>query len=75
MSISGSYGAYRGIVVITSLSFHTNRTRYGPFGNISGGTEFAIPTQDSVIVGFHGASGYYLDSLGIDVKPVSSSSK
>lgn len=57
--------------MITSLSFITNLTTYGPFGTATGET-FSIPIADSAVVGFHGRSGYYLDALGIFVIPVSS---
>jgi hypothetical protein len=72
-SISGTYGSYKGFLVITSLSFITNLTTYGPFGTATGETEtFSIPIADSAVVGFHGRCGYYLDALGIFVIPVSS---
>ncbi|XP_062076287.1 mannose/glucose-specific lectin-like [Humulus lupulus] len=67
-SISGTYGIYRGLTVITSLSFITNLNTYGPFGKATG-TAFSNPIQDGVVVGFHGKSGYYIDSIGIYVKP------
>lgn len=71
-SISGTYGNYRGLTVITSLSFITNlNTTYGPFGKATG-TAFSNPIQGGVVVGFHGKSGYYIDSIGIYVKPVNS---
>ncbi|GAV83453.1 Jacalin domain-containing protein, partial [Cephalotus follicularis] len=68
-SITGSYGTYAGLLVITSLSFETNLTTHGPFGSLSG-TSFSIPMEGSVVVGFHGTSGHYLDSLGIYITPV-----
>ncbi|XP_062076286.1 jacalin-related lectin 34-like [Humulus lupulus] len=72
-SISGTYGSYRGITVITSLSFTTNlNTSYGPFGKETGHA-FSNPIQGGVVVGFHGKSGHYIDSIGIYVKPASSS--
>ncbi|GAV61504.1 Jacalin domain-containing protein [Cephalotus follicularis] len=67
-SITGSYGTYAGMLVITSLSFETNLTTHGPFGTLSG-TSFSIPMEGSVVVGFHGTSGHYLDSLGIYITP------
>ncbi|KAG5226540.1 Mannose/glucose-specific lectin [Salix suchowensis] len=68
-SISGTYGSYKGLLVITSLSFITNLTTYGPFGTATGET-FSIPIADSAVVGFHGRSGHYLDALGIFVIPI-----
>ncbi|XVE79531.1 hypothetical protein DITRI_Ditri14bG0066200 [Diplodiscus trichospermus] len=67
-SITGTYGNYNGLVVITSLSFKTNLTAYGPFGTATG-TSFSIPIEGSVVIGFHGRGGYYLDAIGIHVKP------
>ncbi|XVF79052.1 hypothetical protein PTKIN_Ptkin14bG0188800 [Pterospermum kingtungense] len=68
-SITGTYGNYNGLVVITSLSFKTNLTTYGPFGTATG-TSFSIPIEGSVVIGFHGRGGYYLDAIGIHVKPM-----
>ncbi|KAK4279976.1 hypothetical protein QN277_011664 [Acacia crassicarpa] len=73
MSISGHYGDYVGLLVIRSLAFITNLNTYGPFGTTSGDdTPFSIPTADSVVVGFHGRAGHFVDALGIFVKPVDS---
>ena len=68
-SISGTYGNYKGFQVITSLSFITNLTTHGPFGTASG-TSFSIPIHGSLVTGFHGRGGYYLDAIGIHVKSV-----
>eukprot|EP00258_Populus_trichocarpa_P028898 XP_024444917.1 mannose/glucose-specific lectin isoform X4 [Populus trichocarpa] len=67
-SITGTYGNYAGIVVITSLSFITNLTTHGPFGTATG-TSFSVPIEGSVVIGFHGRGGHYLDAIGIHVKP------
>ncbi|KAJ6434360.1 hypothetical protein OIU84_017961 [Salix udensis] len=67
-SITGTYGDYAGMVVITSLAFQTNLTTYGPFGTATG-TSFSIPIEGSVVIGFHGRDGDYLDAIGIHVKP------
>ncbi|KAF5731592.1 mannose/glucose-specific lectin-like isoform X3 [Tripterygium wilfordii] len=67
-SIDGTYGYFNGLLVITSLSFITNLTTHGPIGTASG-TSFSIPIESSYIIGFHGKAGYYLDSIGIHVKP------
>lgn len=67
-SISGTYGNFSSLLTITSLSFTTNRATYGPFGRGSG-TPFSIPINNSTVVGFHGRAGYYLDAIGIFVKP------
>ncbi|KAF4380950.1 hypothetical protein F8388_011872 [Cannabis sativa] len=68
-SISGTYGKYLNLTVITSISFITNLKTYGPFGGETG-TPFSLPIQGGVVVGFHGKSGDFVDSIGIYVKPV-----
>lgn len=68
ISISGTYGDFASMLTITSLSFTTNRATYGPFGTGSG-TSFSIPINNNTVVGFHGRAGYYLDAIGIFVKP------
>ena len=40
---------------------------YGPYGREEGIT-FELPAIGGQIVGFHGRSGRYLDSLGIHIK-------
>ncbi|XP_054820018.1 mannose/glucose-specific lectin-like [Prosopis cineraria] len=69
-SISGTYGNHTGNLVIRSLSLITNLTTYGPFGTTAGGEPFSIPIADSVIVGFYGRAGFFLDAIGIFVQPV-----
>ncbi|KAM6595431.1 hypothetical protein CsatA_005955 [Cannabis sativa] len=70
-SISGTYGKYLNLTVITSISFITNLKTYGPFGRSREiGTAFSLSIQDGVVVGFHGKSGDFVDSIGIYVKPV-----
>jgi hypothetical protein len=54
--------------VITSLSFITNLTTYGPFGTATG-TSFSVPIEGSVVIGFHGRGGGYIDAIGIVVLP------
>uniref|UniRef100_A0A803PUJ6 Jacalin-type lectin domain-containing protein n=1 Tax=Cannabis sativa TaxID=3483 RepID=A0A803PUJ6_CANSA len=67
-SISGTYGKYLNLTVITSISFITNLKTYGPFGGKTG-TPFSLPIQGGVVVGFHGKSGDFVDSIGVYVKP------
>ena len=55
--------------MITSLSFLINSNIKGPYGSETG-TPFSIPIQGSEVVGFFGSSGWYLDSVGLYVKPV-----
>ncbi|KAK1271850.1 hypothetical protein QJS04_geneDACA013077 [Acorus gramineus] len=42
---------------------------YGPYGTDDSISTFTIPTKDSEIVGFFGASGKYLDKIGVYLKP------
>jgi len=52
------------IVVVASLTIHTNIKSYGPFGD-ERGEPFA--SEKGRVIGFHGGSGYVLDSLGVVV--------
>ncbi|KAK3162103.1 hypothetical protein QOZ80_1BG0085430 [Eleusine coracana subsp. coracana] len=62
-SISGCYGAVGTSVVIRSLTFESNCSKYGPFGTEQG-TFFSFPASSGRIVGFHGRSGSSLHSIG-----------
>lgn len=67
--ISGYFGAFypNGPVAIKSLTFYTNRRKYGPFG-AEEGTFFESPKSATKIVGFHGRSGLYLDAIGVSTQ-------
>ncbi|KAK9280443.1 hypothetical protein L1049_014134 [Liquidambar formosana] len=76
-SISGSYESfYSGnLVIVTSLCFITNHTKYGPFG-IHQGTSFSsTPMEGGGIIGFHGRCGRYFDAIGVYAKPISECQK
>ncbi|XP_038716895.1 jacalin-related lectin 3-like isoform X3 [Tripterygium wilfordii] len=66
--ISGFYGStiMRGPIVVKSLTFHTNKRKYGPFGEEQG-SSFLSGTDTGVIVGFHGRKGLFVDSIGVHV--------
>ncbi|KAL5760160.1 hypothetical protein ACOSQ2_018998 [Xanthoceras sorbifolium] len=66
--ISGTIINYFGNVVVESLIFHTNKTKYGPYG-LTNGSAFEIPMENGEIVGFFGNAGAFLDAIGIYVKP------
>ncbi|KAL5762379.1 hypothetical protein ACOSP7_018643 [Xanthoceras sorbifolium] len=66
--ISGTITDYFGNVVVESLTFHTNKTKYGPYG-LTNGSAFEIPMENGEIVGFFGNAGAFLDAIGIYVKP------
>ncbi|GLT92126.1 hypothetical protein SLE2022_099800 [Rubroshorea leprosula] len=69
-SISGTFDSAWpfGPVVIKSLHFHTNRTRYGPFGRETG-QPFSLPMEAGAIVGFHGRASGFIDSIGVHIEP------
>ncbi|PON90980.1 Jacalin-like lectin domain containing protein [Trema orientale] len=69
--MSGYYGPVLGDeckIVVKSLTFYTNRGRYGPFGE-ERGTYFGSPRSEGRIVGFHGKSARYLDAIGVHMQP------
>ncbi|KAJ9536359.1 hypothetical protein OSB04_un000451 [Centaurea solstitialis] len=54
--ISGFYGpvgGFNGVEAITSITFHTNKMTYGPFGEESG-DGFTSTESPGKVVGFHG---------------------
>ncbi|KAK2654845.1 hypothetical protein Ddye_014701 [Dipteronia dyeriana] len=77
VGISGFYGAFDAncceYQVVQSISFYTNKGKYGPFGTEIG-TFFNSPVcTNAKVVGFHGRSGEYLDAIGVHVQYLSSS--
>ncbi|KAL5557963.1 hypothetical protein UlMin_034174 [Ulmus minor] len=70
-SFHGYYGkiAEWGPALVRSLTFKSNRKTYGPFG-VEQGTCFSFPMSGGKIVGFHGKAGWYLDSIGVHLKPL-----
>ncbi|KDP38565.1 hypothetical protein JCGZ_04490 [Jatropha curcas] len=70
-SVHGYYGSLNewGSVFVLSLTFQSNKRTYGPFG-VEQGTYFCFPMTGGRIVGFHGKSGWFLDAIGIYLKPV-----
>ncbi|XP_055807910.1 jacalin-related lectin 3 [Solanum dulcamara] len=68
--ITGFYGPISkdmGLKVIKSLTFHTTRRKFGPFGEELG-TYFTSSTTEGKVVGFHGRSGMYLDAIGVHMQ-------
>lgn len=65
-SVEGYHGRVNawGPLLIRSLTFKSNKKTYGPFGNQEG-TSFSFPISGGKIVGFHGKSGWFLDSIGV----------
>ena len=66
--ISGYYGSVilRGPTIIKSITFHTNKKKYGPFGDEQG-IPFSSASKDGIIVGFHGRQGWFIHSIGVYV--------
>ncbi|KAF8364926.1 hypothetical protein HHK36_033090 [Tetracentron sinense] len=52
---------------IRSLSFYTNKRKYGPFGDEIG-IFFTSTLSKGKVVGFHGRSGVYLDAVGVHME-------
>lgn len=70
-SVHGYYGSLnqRGTIFVRSLTFESNKKKYGPFG-FEEGTYFSFPMTGGKIVGFHGRCGWYLDAIGVYLKPL-----
>lgn len=71
ISINGHFGSIIewGPLIVRSLVLESNRKRYGPFG-IQQGTPFTFPVTGGKVVGFHGRSSFYIDSIGVYMKPL-----
>ncbi|KAL8246266.1 hypothetical protein R6Q59_007482 [Mikania micrantha] len=71
IAISGTVALSRGDdpgnTVIASISFVTNKKRYGPFGSMRG-KSFTVPWDDGSFAGFYGLCGWYIDSIGVYLK-------
>ncbi|PON52020.1 Jacalin-like lectin domain containing protein [Parasponia andersonii] len=70
-SIHGCYGKLNewGPPIVRSLTLISNKKTYGPFG-VEQGTSFSFPMSGGKIVGFHGKAGWFLDSIGVHLKPL-----
>lgn len=60
--MEGTTGKVDGDVVVTSLTFHSNKTVYGPFGNVKGDEFESHPSGK--VNGFYGRAGSCLDQIG-----------
>ncbi|KAI3781602.1 hypothetical protein L2E82_11620 [Cichorium intybus] len=65
--INGTIGSRDGFILISSLSFMTNKRTHGPFGQATK-IAFSIPWDKGSLVGFYGLAGCYIDSIGIYLK-------
>ncbi|XP_071722609.1 mannose/glucose-specific lectin-like [Rutidosis leptorrhynchoides] len=66
-TVGVSTGEYAGYTIISSLSFITNKTTHGPFGQTTG-TPFRVPWKQGSFAGFYGRAGYYIDAIGVYLK-------
>ncbi|GJN40888.1 hypothetical protein PR202_gn00303 [Eleusine coracana subsp. coracana] len=68
-----TYGPHGDVEAITNLTIVTNKGSYGPFGTgqLDTETRFSVPVKNNgSIVGFFAHSGqYYINGLGVYVKP------
>lgn len=66
--VTGFYGPTMiSSTIIKSLTFHTTKGKYGPFGEEQG-IPFSTKLKEGMIVGFHGRKGLFLDAIGVHVK-------
>ncbi|CAH1439453.1 unnamed protein product [Lactuca virosa] len=68
IEISGTVRVYGGYTVITSLSFLTNKKKYGPYGTTQG-TSFSLPVAKGSFGGFSRNYEDYLDSFSVILYP------
>ena len=64
--IAGFYGPIEGndsFNALTSITFYTNKTKYGPFGDEIDHA-FTTSVAPGKVAGFHGRSDVYLDAIG-----------
>lgn len=70
-SVCGYHGSLTGDEtkggVINSLTFYTNKGKYGPYGEETGAF-FTSTNAEGKIVGFHGRSGVYLNAIGVHLQ-------
>ncbi|KAL0012775.1 hypothetical protein SO802_007883 [Lithocarpus litseifolius] len=68
--IAGFYGPVNGsnsFKALRSITFYTNKAKYGPFGDEIGHA-FTSSVAAGKVVGFHGRSGVYLDAIGVHME-------
>ncbi|KAJ9536358.1 hypothetical protein OSB04_un000450 [Centaurea solstitialis] len=70
--ISRLYGpvdGFNGMEAITSITFHTNKAKYGPYGEQSGDGYFTSAQSHGKVVGFHGReSNGFLTAIGVHME-------
>ncbi|KAM3701880.1 hypothetical protein ACB094_05G208600 [Castanea mollissima] len=68
--IAGFYGPVKGcdsFKALRSITFYTNKAKYGPYGD-EVGDAFTSSVTGGKVVGFHGRSGVYLDAIGVHME-------
>ncbi|XP_057775563.1 agglutinin-like [Salvia miltiorrhiza] len=73
IGISGTFGKVEHMEPdnVCTLTFHTNKNQYGPFGTKPGPTPFSLIANGAAVTGFHGRCGQYVEAIGLYVKPLS----
>ncbi|XP_076951375.1 putative serine/threonine-protein kinase PBL12 [Bidens hawaiensis] len=66
-TVAKSRGNDPGNVIISSITFVTNKKIHGPFGTVRG-MPFTLPWGDGSFSGFYGLCGFYVDSIGVYLK-------
>ncbi|KAL7618750.1 hypothetical protein Lser_V15G00701 [Lactuca serriola] len=71
--ISGFYGPvveFNGLEGITSITIHTNKKMYGPYGQESGEgyVYFTSSSSPGKVVGFQGRNGDFLTAIGVHME-------
>ncbi|KAM7521165.1 hypothetical protein LguiB_020127 [Lonicera macranthoides] len=66
--ITGYHGStmLMGLNVLRSLTFHTTKSKYGPFCEEQG-QQFSTNLREGKIVGFHGRKGLFVDAIGVHI--------
>jgi len=67
--VEGYYDKILGSDGLTSLTFHTNKGTYGPYG-LEGSTHFEFKEDGHKITGFHGRAGATISAIGVYLAPV-----
>ncbi|KAM3749713.1 hypothetical protein ACB098_05G208100 [Castanea mollissima] len=68
--IAGFYGPVErsdSFKALRSITFYTNKAKYGPYGDEIG-QAFTSSVAPRRVVGFHGRSGAYLDAIGVHME-------
>lgn len=71
VSVEGFYGPVEGkndCEAIKSITFYSNKRRYGPYGGEEIGTHFSSAQSAGKIVGFFGRAGSYLNAIGVHME-------